>query len=207
MLHTKSQSMCLAKFNKQQRIAKSVTMVVAQLCASLAAIAEGVRGTSMEHKAYEFDWNSFEKEFAELFISSLRSDDKDALIAFIESNPSSITDPYEGNSLEDNWKEYLNTLSTLEIADHALTKYYSVEEEFGLCDEWLPINETLCQKEIDALLGISYSEFDPGCYGSYFQSPLLLVENIGILSNSGNKTIRSYLGSLSNVCKGLYVTF
>lgn len=161
----------------------------------------------MEHKAYEFDWNSFEKEFAELLISSLRSENKDALIAFIKSNLSAITDPYEGDSLEGNWKENLSSLSSQEIADHALTKYYSVGEEIGLCDQWIPISESLSQKEVDALLGASYSEFDPGCYGSYFQSPSLVIENIAILSNSGHEPLKSYLGNLSNVSKGLYVTF
>jgi len=161
----------------------------------------------MEHKAYQFDWNSFEKEFKDLLISSIRSDNKGALFSFIESNLSFITDPYEGESLNENWKEYLNSLSIQEVADHALTKYYSVQEEFGLNGEWLEINETLTQEEVNALLGFSYSDFDPGCYGSYFQSKSLLNENIGILSNSKNKEIRSYLANLRNVSKGLYVTF
>jgi len=162
---------------------------------------------SMEHKAFDFDWTSFNQELSPVLIYALQSDNESLLLDFIKDNLSCITDPYEGQNLEDDWEEVLISSPIQDIADHTLTKYYSVTEDIGLGENWLFINETLPLKGINALLGISFREFDPGCCGSYFQSREQLNESIGILSQFYNPIVESYLDDLTNVRKGLYVTF
>jgi hypothetical protein len=161
----------------------------------------------MEHKAFEFDWDSFDKELLSILIPSLQIEDCEPIISFIKSNQHLISDPYEGSKLDVGWEEKLSSLPILDIADHALTKYYSVNKDIGLGDSWLAINEYLSQREIDALLGSSFKVFDPGCYGSYFQTERQLRDNVRILASVDNQIIKEYVSYLSSVHKGLYVTF
>ena len=161
----------------------------------------------MEHKAFDFDWGSFEAELLPILLPALKAEDTAKMLSFIESNLNCISDPYEGERLAVNWKDELVSLPIQDIADYALTKYYSVTEEFGLGDSWIQISDELYQNEVDALLGNSFGVFDPGCYGSYFQSLEHLKQSIDILSKNENAAVKSYIKDLSKVSKGLYVTF
>ena len=78
----------------------------------------------MEHKAYEFNWENFNAELRSIMESSLSSGEIDLLTKFIEKNLSYLSDPYEGETLEENWKDLLGENSVQELADFALTKYY-----------------------------------------------------------------------------------
>ena len=162
---------------------------------------------SMEHKAFDFDWDEFEIALLPVFLSTLASNDSTGLLEFIELNLENITDPYEGDKLGKNWQVEISSYSIQEIADYALTKYYSVTEEFGLGNSWISQTDKLSKKEVDALLGTSFKCFDPGCYGSYFQSLGQLNESIKILSNIKDPIVAQYVRDLSGMKKGLYVTF
>lgn len=162
---------------------------------------------SMEHKAYEFDWDSFENELLSALLDALREDDNSKLLEFIACNLESITDPYEGEPLDKHWRENLIHSPTQEIADYALTKYYSVNDDLGLGSEWLSLKDSLKQQEIDSLLGVSYQEFDPGCCGSYFQSIEQLKAKLPIDYSADSPTLKLYLDDMARITKGLYVTF
>ena len=161
----------------------------------------------MEHKAFDFDWNSFEAELLPILLPALKAEDSAKILSFIESNLNYISDPYEGERLADKWRDELVSLPIQDIADYALTKYYSVIDGFGLGDSWIQISDELHQYEVDALLGNSFEVFDPGCYGSYFQSLAHLKKSIKILSKNENEVVKSHVKDLSKVSKGLYVTF
>ena len=108
---------------------------------------------SMEHKAYSFDWSGFEIELCPILLSALNTDDRVPLLSFIDFNIRSITDPYEGEKLSHDWQEELGVLPVQDVADHALTKYYSVDTGFGIGENWMEITDKLSQTVIDALLG------------------------------------------------------
>jgi len=161
----------------------------------------------MEHKAFDFFWNSFEEELLPILQTALNNENSELLLNFIDLNLKHISDPYEGDLLMDNWRDELNILPIQDIADYALTKYYSVDKPFGLGESWVDIRDNLTKKEVDALLGSAFDNFDPGCYGSYFQSIDELKINTTLLSKVKNSTIESYVDDLSKVSNGLYVTF
>jgi hypothetical protein len=161
----------------------------------------------MEHKAYEFDWDSFDSELRPILENSLSTNENTKLYSFINSNLNYLTDPYEGERLEENWEDLLETKSIQELGDFALTKYYKVTEGFGLGNNWLKLQEGLTQDIINALLGTSLSGFDPGCYGSYFQTSKQRKANIVLLSESNIPFVKEFLANLCKLNKGLYVTF
>lgn len=161
----------------------------------------------MEHKAYEFDWDKFNNELRPILEQSLSSDENTSLYSFIYENLEYLTDPYEGEPLEEDWEGQLETKTIQELGDFALTKYYKVTEVYGLGDNWLPLQKELPQTIINALLGTSISEFDPGCYGSYFQSSKQRTENVTLLLKSNVKLVNELATYLSKLNKGVYVTF
>ena len=162
---------------------------------------------SMEHKAFDFDWESFQTEFFPIICSALASGDKSPLLNFIELNHKEITDPYEGEALDEEWQTDIAVLPIQEVADFALTKYYSVVDEFGIGESWIELSDKLNQREVDALLGSSIQGFDPGGYGSYFQSLSQLRKSIKDLTCVEDPIVKQHVGDLSRVTKGLYVTF
>jgi hypothetical protein len=57
----------------------------------------------MEHKAYTFDWSSFEGELAPALYAALKSCDLNHLVAFIAAQRHRLTDPNEGDPLPEDW--------------------------------------------------------------------------------------------------------
>ena len=161
----------------------------------------------MEHKAYEFNWKDFEEELLPLLKSAIAEDSESHIEQFIESNLDSICDPYEGEVLTTQWREKLESETVQELCDFALTKYYSVATDVGVADEWLPIQSQLAENELSSLLGSTILGFDPGCYGSYFQTPAQLKNSIEVLSQSKLGVVEGYVKAVYGVKKGLYVTF
>ncbi len=161
----------------------------------------------MEHKAYEFDWDSFNSELRPILEQSISNDQNANLYSFINTNIEYLTDPYEGELLDKDWEEQLEAKSIQELGDFALTKYYNVTEDYGLSDNWLPLQDEVSQKIINALLGTSISGFDPGCYGSYFQNSNQREENAALLSESNIESVKEFAAYLSKLNKGVYVTF
>lgn len=145
----------------------------------------------MEHKAYEFDSDNFYNELFPVLEESLSKDENTNLYFFIKENLGYLTDPYEGEPLQEDWEELLETKKSQELGDFALTKYYKVTEDFGLGDIWLPLQEKLPQNIVNALLGTSISGFDPGGYGSYFQSSNQRIENVALLNKSNINQLKN----------------
>ena len=161
----------------------------------------------MEHKAYKFRWNEFKSELYPIMISSLENDCEIKLNEFISSNLSFLSNPYDEEPLDEEWKQQLETHTVQELADFALTKYYDISDNFGLGSDWLEIADNCSSIENSALLGNAIDKFDPGCYGSYFQNPSEIEQSAVILEGSIDESVRSYAGMLRKIRSGLYVTF
>lgn len=179
---------------------------------------------SLEHKVFIFDSERFGKELKPLLESCLLSGNVDQVRAFVLSNKSSLTDPYEGEPLEDDWEGMIEDKDVHQYGDFALTKYYSPTLDMGLGDDW----ENL-QKIFSGVPGVKFSPvlgeplgaerdyFDPGKLGSYFQSYTQVVESLKIV----NQLDGTDLGEMQRLFndykdlfqqavtehKGLYVTF
>lgn len=91
---------------------------------------------SMEHKAYIFDTNSFKKELSEIIINCGNMKNLEALNTFIRDNISRVKSPYTGELLDNEWEKELETGEIQELADFALTCYYSPEEDMGISYAW-----------------------------------------------------------------------
>ncbi|MFM2602003.1 hypothetical protein [Vibrio diabolicus] len=161
----------------------------------------------MEHKAYEFDWYEFQYELKPLMLEALSSNQTAIILHFIGENKSVITDPYEGEALPENWIDELTNESVQTLLDFALTKYYSLADDLGLDSDWANLSDCLNNEQSMALLGESINNFDPGCYGSYFQSSSMLEESINVLSSLKDPQISGFVERLRTLRKGLYVTF
>lgn len=177
----------------------------------------------MEHKAFLFDYYAFQKELTPILVEALEKKENDPIISFIERNRKYLTDPYDGEPLDENWKELIEFGTPEEYGDYALTKYYNVQEEIGLGESWATLDDFLknTSRSLSAtLLGTPLGRkglyFDPGKMGSYFQSPGDVVQNIEILKNlEQNPLVNMSLLRLAEdllinaikAGKGLYVTF
>lgn len=162
----------------------------------------------MYHKAYLVDWHLFTIELRSL-ISNLSPDSKVDLLNFIKLNQTKITDPYEGEPLSESWVTELSELSVDELADYSLALCYSVTEEHGLGDHWLKFQESLPEDQRKHLLGSSFTAFDPGKMGSYFQSPKEVEDSLIFLKPYQEELNGFYdlLTQCTKSAKGLYVTF
>lgn len=178
----------------------------------------------MEHKAYSFDFDKFEKELKPILEASIKSGDIDQLRAFIISNKPYLSDPYEGEPLEDDWEDMIEDRDAHQYGDFALTKYYSPDSDQGLGYDWEKVQDILSgsmRLNISPLLGKSLGEsgeyFDPGKMGSYFQDNSEVKSNISViekLKDGLSGELRDAIGEfhkfLENVAdegKGIYVTF
>jgi hypothetical protein len=154
---------------------------------------------SMEHKAYIFNYNAFMSELSGTLMDALSAGQTDSLVKFIEENLDSLTDPYEGDPLDESWRELVEMGSPLDqlfrdpaktadahdYGDFALTKFYDAADDIGLAYDWQEI-ETLLDSELGhgdyIVLGTPFGPpdelFDPGKMGSYFQSPAKVKEHL-----------------------------
>ncbi|MFV1985438.1 MAG: hypothetical protein ACC657_17955 [Thiohalomonadales bacterium] len=168
----------------------------------------------MLHKAFEFDTEKFNVEFQTLLVSSLESDNIDQLRKFINENIDRIKDPYEGEPVDKLWEDTLEVRDVQEYADHALTKYYDPDDDYGLSDDWVEIDDMLDRNARLAILGDSIrggaSSFDPGRMGSYFQTKAQIERSIIVLESNGHEELIEYIKFLKKCLKnnkGIYVTF
>jgi hypothetical protein len=169
---------------------------------------------SMDHKAFAFDWNSFERDLLPILIGSLASGDGESIRAFIQEHRKRLLDPYEGNPLPDDWISLLETGDVQELSDFALTLYYHPSEDQGVGPAWSQLVQQL-PTEIQASLlgdpiGTTTGRFDPGRMGSYFQTPEQVQDSIRALSENGRSDLAHYRRLLEE-CKssqlGLYRRF
>ena len=177
---------------------------------------------SMEHKAFLFDFSSFNNELRSLLESALSTGDCAQLIDFINTNMDSIKDPYEGETLDSNWETMLEFRDAHQYGDFALTKYYEPSEDIGLGLEWESIQACLLnglgsgEAVLGKPVGPDDNLFDPGKQGSYFQDEGQVRDNLESLmrlqqSAPDSKDVLSPLVEIlqkaANAGEGLYITF
>jgi hypothetical protein len=168
----------------------------------------------MDHKAYAFDWNCFAGGLLDLIVTSLGTGDAGGLTEYIDANREYLKDPYEGEPLDEDWREQLGEGDVQELADYALTRFYEASQNAGLAEEWLRLSDTLPEAAQAALLGRPVGPddclFDPGRMGSYFRTPDDVLESIGALEEVDLPELAEYR-RLLEACKDkglvLYVTF
>ncbi len=169
---------------------------------------------SMDHKAFAFDWNSFERGLLPILIGSLTSGDGEPIKAFIQEHLEQLSDPYEGNPLPDDWRSLLVNGDVQELADFALTLYYQPSDDQGVGPAWIRLAQQLPTEIQTTLLGkpigMTARLFDPGRMGSYFQTPEQVQDSTQSLSEYGRSDLYHYRRLLEE-CKsrrlGIYVTF
>src|SRR5262245_48970068 len=142
---------------------------------------------SMQHKAYPLDYVRFRVELKPVLEAGLASGDVSELRRFIAANFQFLKDPNEGDPLPASWEALVEPKDVHQYGDLALTKFYDPREDVGLGYDWLGGSDRLGVDDLlDEELGEGQSitlgqpcgfpgnYFDPGQYGSYFQSPDLI---------------------------------
>jgi hypothetical protein len=132
----------------------------------------------------------------------------------VNRHRNSVSDPYEGEPLEDDWQRKLENGDVQEVGDYALTRYYDPARDCGLAEAWLDLEAVMDAKSRQALLGKAFGPpgrtFDPGRMGSYFQAPETVKQSVAVLRHCDAAELREYLRLLeaaSDAKKGIYVTF
>jgi hypothetical protein len=177
----------------------------------------------MCHKAYSFDWPAYQQdELPGLLHRALKTGDTSGLLGYVKRNRESLRDPYEGDPLCEDWKGQLGNRDVHEYGDYALTRFYDPEADCGLAYCWNEIDDALPEEDRESLLGTPFgpehNRFDPGRYGSYFQSPEEVVAtlarvrgfDLSCLDESDRGFVRRFVGLLEECVAGglgLYVTF
>ncbi|MFB3906747.1 MAG: hypothetical protein ACE15E_25210 [Acidobacteriota bacterium] len=170
----------------------------------------------MEHKAFVFDYDGFQRELRPLLERALASENPDSLIAFIKADLQSFRDPYEGDRLEDDWEDVMETKDVHQYGDFALTKYYDPGADIGLGREWEEIGQVLEMKlgTRVPVLGHPITAhgrvFDPGKMGSYFQSEQDIQHNLAQIEELEEPRLSPLVTLLKRARAeqtGLYVTF
>ncbi len=167
---------------------------------------------SMDHKAFAFDWTAFQRHLAPILRDALSSDSAAGLAAFIEHHRQSLTDPYEGQPLPEDWSSLIENRDVQDHGDFALMLYYSPTADFGIGDSWLALSDV--SSVAHALLGEPFGPadnfFDPGRMGSYFQTPDTVSSSLRILSADDRPGLSDFIDLLERcgaAGMGVYVTF
>lgn len=175
----------------------------------------------MEHKAFLFDYDSFDRELRAILEDGLRTGDHHVLVSFINSNLRNLCDPYEGEPLGTDWEAMIETLDSHQYGDFALTKYYKPTDDIGLGAAWENLQELISNDPLltespilGSTIGPKDAPFDPGKMGSYFQGVQQVRQNRRYLLNLAKKNRTQdlknaiqMLQGAENVGTGLYVTF
>lgn len=168
----------------------------------------------MSHKAYAFEWYRFELEFRLCLESALTTNDLSAIEVHIAAHISTIRDPNTGEPLSADWQAHLSNRDIHEFGDRALTRYYDPACDNGIGDVWMSLSDQLPEAAANALLGFTLGPpeqlFDPGRYGSYFQTPAQVKTSRGVLGPFANRDLATFVTFLDQCAaedKGLYVTF
>jgi hypothetical protein len=172
----------------------------------------------MEHKAFVFDYESFEPELRPTLERALASRDVSDLVSFVNEHLDFLTDPYEGEALDENWQRLVSPKDVHQYGDFALTKYYDPRADIGLGVDWERVEEVLpagLQRSpiLGHTIGPEGALFDPGKMGAYFQSAQEVHESRKLLEGIEGCRIPAVLRAVEMLrCaveagRGLYVTF
>jgi len=176
----------------------------------------------MEHKAFRFDYQRFSDELESTLANAVTNNDPEPLEWFIEKNRSDLCDPNEGEKIPADWQSHTER-DPQAYGDIALTQYYDPLDTIGLGYDWTEIFDIL-DKELPGgkrlILGRACGTpgryFDPGRYGSYFQSPLQVKNNLTVLNKliadkpvlaEKLRPVAEMLQKAAESDSGLYVTF
>jgi hypothetical protein len=175
----------------------------------------------MEHKAFLFDYDAFERELRPILEDALRSGDCGVLVSFITRNLRWLRGPYEGDVLRADWQAMIETKDAHQYGDFALTKYYDATADVGLGAAWQSIQDLLARDPtlavspmLGSAIGPKDEPFDPGKMGSYFQSPddvrahyRYLLSRASTEPSDDLSQAMQMLEAAVKAKKGLYVTF
>ncbi|HZV07177.1 MAG TPA: hypothetical protein VE999_18995 [Gemmataceae bacterium] len=168
----------------------------------------------MEHKAYAFDWSRFEIDLLPLLVKALTTNDTAELDRYIDRHLLELKDPYEGEPLAADWRDMLENRDVHQYGDFALTRYYDPADYWGIGYEWTRLDNELPEPAANAMLGFAIGPkenlFDPGKYGSYFQTPDRVAESLAVLQKVSCPELAGYLELLVRCVaeqRGVYVTF
>lgn len=179
----------------------------------------------MEHKAFVFNCEGFERELKGILEEELHTDSYLRLREFILKNIDHIKDPYEGNILDEDWELMIENDDPHQYGDFALTKYYEPLDDIGIGMNWEKLQDIVGGLAIEGespilgtTVGSSDNPFDPGKMGAYFQSLSKVKQNLKFLNELKKegadrdievelKTSIKMLKAANEAKKGLYVTF
>ena len=165
---------------------------------------------TLDHKAYVFDWVSFEKELLPILREAVGTNSDASLREFLSRNISECCNPYDGEPLTPPWESNLEIGDVQELADFALTKFYDPDVDQGVGHNWIELDSQLPGEARRALLGFPVPGFDPGRQGAYFQSPSDVATSATALSTCPHPELVSYRELLETSRSqgfGAYVTF
>ena len=169
---------------------------------------------SMQHKAFKFDWASFDRDLRPILINALQGVEPARLVRFIDEHFRDICDPYEGEPLLPNWRTQLQAIDDVqELGDFALTRYYDPLADAGVGGAWTDLTEliqTLRDRMLGQSLGPPDNLFDPGRMGSYFQTPELTLDLFIAVRRVEHPCFVDFCEMLQVAVangNGLYVTF
>ena len=170
---------------------------------------------SMQHKAFRFDWESFNRNLREHLHDALLTGSATQLVMFINSAIGEFSDPYEGEPLTADWMFLLNDADDVhEVGDYALTRFYDPTEDAGIGDAWIAIDDSLNALQRNALLGRSIgpatNPFDPGKMGSYVQSPDDVAHSQSLIQGLNDGRLATFADLLDRCVStgcGVYITF
>jgi hypothetical protein len=87
---------------------------------------------SIDHKAYLFRHDAFQKELADLLHRSLQTAEVGPLREFIDCHRKHLMDRGTDESLGENWEDEYGAESDVQVyADLALSKYFDLTEDLG----------------------------------------------------------------------------
>jgi hypothetical protein len=174
----------------------------------------------MEHKAFVFAFRSFEGELRPILERALSRNDCAELLQFIETNRASLKDPYEGEPLNEHWRDEVESGDVQACGDYALTKYYEASDDLGLRTGWEALQSRLLRRlgndaaVLGRTVGPADNPFDPGKMGAYFQTEEDVRANLSALEALRNTGAAEEAVALIRVLRasaertrGLYVTF
>ncbi len=175
----------------------------------------------MDHKAFLFDYDSFERELRGILEDALRSGDNSGLVAFINANLGDLRDPYEGEPLGADWVAMIETQDPHQYGDFALTKYYNPTADIGLGVAWESLQELIASDPLltespvlGSTIGPKNNLFDPGKMGSYFQNAQQVRQSLryvlGLAKKEQVKDLDRAIQMLqeaADASTGLYITF
>ena len=149
-----------------------------------------------------------------LLVRALTTDDVAELEDYIDRHLAQLKDPYEGEPLAADWRSTLGNGDVHEYGDYALTQFYDPADCSGIGYEWARLSDELLDPAANAMLGFSVgpaeNRFDPGRYGSYFQTPRQARESLAALGRLGRSELARYLALLEHCVakqRGVYLTF